>query len=134
MTRAGSSAAAVGASTTRGIPSIESRLGLIYAGVSRGQLSLTRWVDICCTAPARLFRLPHKGHIAPGYDADLVVFDPRQEITLSADGLHENVDWSPYEGLSLTGWTRDVFSRGRQIVRKGEFTGRAGWGRFIRAG
>jgi dihydropyrimidinase len=114
-----------------GLPSIEARLGLAHDAARRGLLSLPRWVEICCTAPARLFNLPRKGHVAPGYDADLVVFDPRCPVEVSAQGLHEKVDWSPYEGLQLTGWPRDVFSRGEQIVRDGEFVGQAGRGRFI---
>ncbi len=114
-----------------GLPSIEARLGLAHDAARRGLLSLPRWVEICCAGPARLFNLPRKGHVAPGYDADLVIFDPRCPVEVSAQGLHERVDWSPYEGLHLTGWPRDVFSRGEQIVRDGEFVGQAGRGRFM---
>jgi len=117
-----------------GLPSVEARLSLVHDATRRERLSLTRWVETCCTAPARLFNLPCKGHIAPGYDADLVIFDPQQTVTLSAEWLHERVDWSPYEGLELTGWPRDVFSRGEWIVREEEFVGVPGRGRFIPAG
>ena len=117
-----------------GIPSVEARLSLVHDAARRGKLSLNRWVDACCTAPARLFRLPGKGHIAAGYDADLVIFDPEKRLVLSAEGLHERVDWSPYEGVSLSGWPRQVFSRGELIVREGEYLGRRGRGRFVLAG
>lgn len=115
-----------------GLPSVEARLSLAYTlGVRAGKLSLERWVEVCCTAPARIFGLARKGHIAPGFDADLVVFDPEAEVLLSADVLHEQVDWTPYEGTSLSGWPRHVFSRGRPIVHGGDYVGQPGWGRFV---
>lgn len=117
-----------------GVPSLEARLSLVYDAVRRGKLTLERWVETCCTNPAHLFKLPHKGHIAPGYDADLVIFDPKKEIELGVETLQEKVDWSPYEGQKLTGWPRDVISRGELIVSKGTFVGKKGRGRFIRAG
>ncbi len=117
-----------------GIPSVEARLSLVHDAARRGMMPLTRWVEACCSAPARLFKLPRKGHIAPGYDADLVIFDPEGEVQLSAGALHERVDWSPYEGMAVTGWPRTVVSRGKLIVRDGEYLGRAGQGRFLRAG
>jgi dihydropyrimidinase len=116
-----------------GVPSIESRLTLIYShGVSTGKLSLSQWVDRCCTAPAKLMGLPSKGRIAIGCDADLVVFDPAIERTLSVETLHENVDWSPYEGMAVHGVCRDVLSRGEVIVEDRNFVGQAGRGRFQR--
>ena len=117
-----------------GVPSVEARLGLVHELARRGSLSLSGWVNTCCTAPARIFRLPGKGHIAPGFDADIVVFDPHRIVVLSAEWLHEKVDWSPYEGIKLNGWPRDVFNRGAWVVRDGEFVGRTGRGRFLQAG
>jgi dihydropyrimidinase len=117
-----------------GLPSIEARVGLVHDAVRQGRLDLNRWVATCCTAPARLFRLPYKGHIAPGYDADIVVFDPSSQAELAAGWLHERVDWSPYEGMTLSGWPREVFSRGTLIAQGGEYLGEPGRGRFIRAG
>jgi dihydropyrimidinase len=67
-----------------------------------------------------------------GLDADLTIFDPEREVTIEAGKtLHEHVDWSPYEGMMVQGWTRDVLSRGEQIVRNGRFVGEEGRGRFV---
>ncbi|NOX60542.1 MAG: dihydropyrimidinase [Chloroflexi bacterium] len=115
-----------------GVPSIEMRFPAIYwRGVRSGLLSLEQWVNACCTTPARLAGLEGKGDIAIGYDADLVIFDPDQRRTLSTETLHENVDWTPYEGLEIQGWPHTVLSRGEIIVEKGDFLGEPGRGRFI---
>lgn len=115
-----------------GLPSIESRFALAYTfGVGAGRLSLSQWVDCCCTMPAQLMGFTKKGQIAVGYDADLVVFDPRQPVTLSTKTLHENVDWTPYDGFQLTGWPRHTLSRGQWLVRDGQFVGQPGQGRFV---
>jgi dihydropyrimidinase len=100
--------------------------------VRTGRFSLNRWVDMCCTTPARLFGLARKGSLAVGYDADLVVFDPQTRRTLSTDTLHENVDWTLYNGLEVTGWPAVTISRGEVIVENGQFLGRPGRGRFIK--
>ena len=118
-----------------GLPSIESRLSLAH---HFGGMTLERWVEICSSNPARIFGLARKGQIAPGFDADLVIFDPNRWVTIHASGrgevssptLHEQVDWSPYEGMQVQGWPRDVLSRGRVVVRGGEFVGQPGWGQF----
>jgi dihydropyrimidinase len=115
-----------------GLPSIEARLSLAYHFGRRHGMTLERWADICCANPAQIFGLGRKGLIAPGYDADMVIFDPAHSVTLQAGKtLHERVDWSPYEGMLIQGWPRHVLSRGRVIVRDGEFVGEPGWGRFV---
>ncbi len=115
-----------------GLPSIEARLSLAYHFGQRHWMTLERWVEVCCTNPARIFGLRRKGQIAPGFDADLVLFDPARWVTIQAGRtLHEQVDWSPYEGMTVQGWPRDVLSRGRVIVCDGEFVGEQGWGRFV---
>lgn len=114
-----------------GVPSIEVRFPALYSeGVRCGRITLNQWVDLCCTTPARLAGFWRKGHIAPGYDADLVIFDPEKRVTIERGMLHENVDWSPYEGRTITGWPTATFSRGEIIVQDGQFKARAGRGRF----
>ena len=116
-----------------GVPSVEIRFPAIYSeGVRSGRVSLNQWVDACCTTPARLAGLHSKGEILPGYDADLVIFDPQREVTVSPDTLHENVDWTPYAGTRVTGWPVTTISRGDIIVDQGEFLGKGGRGRFYR--
>ena len=107
------------------MPGIESRLALLYTfGVGAGWLSLERWVDVCCAAPARIFGLAgRKGALAPGADADVVIFDPEREVTLSRSMLHENCDYTPYEGYRLKGYPVLTMLRGRVIARNGEFVG-----------
>jgi len=115
-----------------GLPSLEARLSLAYYFGQRHWMTLERWVEVCCTNPARIFGLHRKGQIAPGFDADLVIFDPNRWRTLQAGKtLHEQVDWTPYEGMPVQGWPRDVLSRGRVVVRDGKFVGEPGWGRFV---
>lgn len=117
-----------------GAPGIETRLALLYTyGVRAGRLTMERWVQVCCTEPARRFGLaPRKGVLAIGADADVVVFDPQRRVTLRAKALHQNVDYCPYEGWEVQGYPVAVFSRGEPIVRDGEFVGQAGRGRFVR--
>jgi dihydropyrimidinase len=115
-----------------GLPGVEDRLTLMFQGVLDGRLSLNRWVEVVATAPARLFGLyPTKGTIAPGSDADLVVFDPAAERTISALSHHMNVDYSCYEGLRVRGVADLVMQRGRILVDHGTFLGRPGDGRYL---
>ncbi len=115
-----------------GVPSIEARFPLLYTyGVRAGRISLNRWVDACCTTPARLHHLERKGALAVGCDADIVIFDPNQTVTLSTDTLHENVDWTPYDGLTVQGWPSVTLQRGAVLVDNGVFHGQAGQGRYV---
>lgn len=116
-----------------GLPGIETRMGLLYHhGVRAGRLSPADWVRVTATNPARLFGLyPRKGTLAPGSDADVVIFDPNRRKTLDAEALHMNTDISPYAGWEVRGWPRDVLQRGRVIVRDGTFVGRPGDGAFV---
>jgi dihydropyrimidinase len=117
-----------------GAPGIETRMSLVYdGGVRPGRISLNRFVELTSTSPAKIFGLfPRKGTIAPGSDADIVVFDPNRTITLAAKTLHMNVDYNPYEGRQVTGATDTVISRGRVVIEGGKFTGRAGAGSFLK--
>ena len=116
-----------------GCPGIEERLMLLYThGVRTGRISLNRWVELCATNPAKLFGCyPRKGTVAPGADADVVVWDPEARRTLSAATLHQNTDYSLYEGWEVVGAPRTVLSRGRVLVDDGQWRGEAGVGQFI---
>jgi dihydropyrimidinase len=116
-----------------GIPGVEHRMDLLHQGVVAGEITLARWVEIAATTPARMFGLyPRKGVIAPGSDADIVIYDPHARQVLSAASHHMNVDYSAYEGMEVTGRAETVLSRGRVIIDAGEYLGRAGHGQFLR--
>lgn len=117
-----------------GGPGIENRMQLIYHhGVNAGRLSLNRFVEITSTAPARIFGMyPRKGTIAPGSDADIVLWDPQADHTISAATHHMRVDYSMFEGFRVRGNARKVYSRGELVVDGGEFVGRVGRGRYLR--
>ena len=117
-----------------GAPGIETRMSLVYdGGVRTGRISLNRFVELTSTSPAKIFGLfPRKGTIAPGSDADIVIFDPHKTTTLSVRTHHMKVDYNPYEGRQVTGVADTVLSRGRVVIENGTFTGRAGAGRFLK--
>jgi dihydropyrimidinase len=117
-----------------GGPGIEHRLQLLFdGGVNEGRISLNRWIELVSTAPAKMFGLyPRKGTIAVGSDADIVIWDPEAEYTLSAETHHMNVDYSIFEGRKVKGNTEAVISRGEVIVDGSEFLGKAGRGNFIK--
>ena len=115
-----------------GLPGVEHRMDLIFQGVSEGRITVERWVELTSAAPARLFGLyPKKGSLLPGADADIVVYDPNRAHTLSAESHHMAVDYSAYEGLSVTGGVDLVVSRGTVLVEGGELRGDEGHGRFV---
>src|SRR5690606_3462102 len=115
-----------------GMPGVEHRMDLLHQGVVAGEISLARWVEIASTTPARVFGLyPRKGVIAPGADADVVVYDPNATQTISAETHHMNVDYSAYEGMRITGKVDTVFSRGSKVIADGAFHGREGHGTFL---
>jgi dihydropyrimidinase len=115
-----------------GMPGVENRVDLLHQAVVDGHISRRRWVELTSTAPARMFGLhPRKGTIAPGSDADIVIYDPAAEQVLSAATHHMNVDYSAYEGKRITGRAQTVLSRGEVIVDGGEYFGRPGRGTYL---
>lgn len=117
-----------------GIPSLEDRVRMFYThGVNEGRVDLHRFVDAASTQPAKVFGLfPKKGTIQPGADADLVVYDPNYEGTISAKRHHMNVDYNAFEGMRVVGRCDAVTVRGNVQVRDGEFVGQKGIGRFLK--
>ncbi len=117
-----------------GMPGVETRLYLLWdGGVRTGRISMNRFVEITSTAPAKIFGLyPHKGTVAPGADADLLVWDPDKEHVLSVDTLHMRVDYSPFEGQVVRGAPTHVLSRGEVVVENGKFLSKKGRGKFVK--
>ena len=119
-----------------GIGSVEHRIDLLYQGVVDGRISLERWVDVCSTTPARMFGLyGRKGVIAPGADADLVVYDPHGHTSIGVGKTHHmNMDYSAWEGYEIDGHVDLVMSRGEVVVDETGYVGRAGHGQFVKRG
>ncbi|MFF8641136.1 dihydropyrimidinase [Streptomyces sp. NPDC015345] len=114
-----------------GLPGVENRMDLLHQAVVDGHISRRRWIEIACAAPARMFGLyPKKGTIAPGADADIVIYDPHAEQVMSAETHHMNVDYSAYEGKRVTGQVETVLSRGQVVIDARTYTGRAGHGLY----
>ncbi len=115
-----------------GLPGVENRMDLLHQAVVDGHISRRRWIEIACATPARMFGLyPQKGTIAPGADADVVIYDPHAEQTVSAETHHMNVDYSAYEGKRLTGQVESVLSRSETVIDRRTYTGRAGHGCYV---
>jgi dihydropyrimidinase len=119
-----------------GGPGVEHRMSLIYdGGVVQNRISLNRFVELTSTAAAKIFGLfPRKGTIAVGSEADIVIFDPDREQTISAKTHHMRVDYSAYEGRKVRGVTETVFSRGNIVIENETFKGKPGNGQFLKRG
>jgi len=118
-----------------GIGGVEHRMDLMFQGVVNGELSLSRWVELCATTPARMFGLyPRKGTLAPGADADITIYDPGARTRIGVATHHMNLDHSAYEGFEVSGGVDTVLSRGKVILDGGVYTGRPGHGRFVKRG
>jgi dihydropyrimidinase len=115
-----------------GIPGVEHRVDLTFQGVLAGEITMARWVEVNATTPARMFGLyPRKGVLAPGSDADVVVYDPAAKQRISAATHHMSVDYSAYEGKEVTGRAETVLSRGQFVIDAGQFVGNEGHGKFL---
>ncbi len=121
--------------TPPGTSGIEVRLPLFHTfGVLTRRMSLHRFVDACCTRPAVVCGLPTKGRVEVGYDADLVVFDPERELTLSHDALHSNIDYSTYDGMTVRGLPVTTISRGEILIEDRALVAAPGRGRLAPRG
>ncbi|MGF1554342.1 MAG: dihydropyrimidinase [Paracoccaceae bacterium] len=119
-----------------GLPGIALRLPLLFSeGVATGRLSLAEFVALSATNAARLYGLaPAKGSIAVGADADIAIWDPAARRTVTTAGLHDAMDYTPYEGREIVGWPMPVLSRGVRVVEEGRVVGTPGHGRFVARG
>jgi len=117
-----------------GIGTVEHRMDLMYQGVVDGKITLERWVEITSTTPARMFGLyGRKGVLAPGADADVVIYDPHGHTSIGLDKTHHmNMDHSAWEGYEIDGHVDTVLARGKAVIDDGKYLGRKGDGRFVR--
>ncbi len=116
-----------------GVPGLETRMPITFSeGVAKGRIDLQTFVALTSTNAARLFGLyPRKGTIAVGADADICIWDADRAVTISQDILHHDTDYTPYEGLEVTGWPAVTISRGRVVWDDGDIHCEPGWGQFI---
>jgi dihydropyrimidinase len=119
-----------------GTPGLETRLPILFSeGVGRGRIDLNRFVALTATDPAKMYGLyPRKGTIAIGSDADIAIWDPHKQVTIRNDMLHHDVDYTPYEGMQVTGWPEITLSRGEIVWGNGEASGAVGRGQFLACG
>lgn len=116
-----------------GMPGIETLLPLTYStGVGEGRITLEQMIGLLCENPAKLFGMwPRKGTLSPGSDADVVIFDPELQVTVSYKDLATNCDYSPFEGTRCTGWPVTTLVRGKKVVENRKFVGQQGYGKFV---
>ena len=117
-----------------GMPGIEDRMMVMWElGVNSGKFSPSRFVELMSTNPAKIFGCyPQKGTIAPGTDADIVVWDPNAKHTISASTHHMKTDYNVYEGMTVTGVPQQVYLRGKRIVDGNIWLGKNGEGKYVR--
>ncbi|MFJ3056592.1 dihydropyrimidinase [Herbaspirillum sp. NPDC087042] len=119
-----------------GTPGLETRMPILFSeGVVKGRIDLNRFVALTATDPAKMYGLyPRKGTIAIGSDADIAIWDPHRQVTVSNAMLHHDVDYTPYEGMQLTGWPVMTISRGEVVWNDGKVTDAFGRGQFLPCG
>ena len=119
-----------------GLPGVEERFNVMYqGGVVEGRVGLNRWIELCCTNPAKMFGMyPKKGTIAVGSDADIVIYDPGASFTYTADTIHMNVDYTAYDGMEISGRIDSVLARGKVIIENEGYVGTKGDGRYLKRG
>ncbi|MEZ5757646.1 MAG: dihydropyrimidinase [Emcibacteraceae bacterium] len=117
-----------------GVPGLEIRMPLLFSeGVNKGRMNIHRFVEVTSTNAAKTYGLyPQKGTIAIGSDADLAIWDPEKQVKISASSIHDNMDYTPYEGMIATGWPTTVISRGRIVIENEELKVERGSGQYLR--
>jgi len=117
-----------------GIPGVETRLPILYSkGVAEGRITVNEFVALTSTNHAKIYGLyPHKGSIGVGFDADIVLWDPNRKETISQSLMHHNSDYTPYEGLAVTGWPVMTILRGSVVCEEGRILGAKTDGRFLK--
>jgi dihydropyrimidinase len=116
-----------------GVPGLAARMPIIFSeGVTKGKIDLQTFVRLTAVNSAKLFGLyPRKGTIAPGVDADIVLWDPTKKVTITNSLMQHAIDYTPYEGLDVTGWPQMTIARGRLVMRDGTVTAEPGSAQFL---
>jgi dihydropyrimidinase len=118
--------------TPNGVPGLSARLPVLFSeGVAGGKIDINHFVRLTATNPAKLFGLAGKGSIAVGYDADLVLWDAGKKVTITNDLMHQAIDYTPYEGMTVTGWPVATLLRGQVAMRDGVVQSEPGAGKFL---
>jgi dihydropyrimidinase len=118
-----------------GVPGLQVRLPLMFSeGVGRKRISLEEFVALTATNHAQMYGLKDKGRIEPGADADLCIWEPGKQVTLTASMMKDNVGYTPYEGMTVTGWPTTVLLRGKVIVEDNQLKAARGSGKFVARG
>ena len=110
---------------------VENLYPYMLSEANKGHVSFEKVVEICAENPAKIFGCTTKGTLAPGKDADIVLYDPNIEFTITNDKMHSDCDYTIWEGVELKGYITDTYSRGKLVYQNGEFLGEPGWGEFI---
>jgi len=117
-----------------GIPGVEVRMPILYSkGVNEGRITVNEFVALTSTNHAKMYGLyPHKGSIGVGFDADIVLWDPNRRETIRQEIMHHGADYTPYEGMVVTGWPAVTLLRGEVVAEDGRIIGAKGAGRFLK--
>ena len=115
-----------------GCAGIENMYPYMLAKANEGVIPFTKAVELCSTNPARIFGCKTKGSLAVGKDADIVIYDPEKDFTITQQSMHSDCDHTIWEGVSLHGYPVKTYSRGRLVYDNGEFKGERGWGKFVK--
>ena len=115
-----------------GMPGIAMRLPWLFSeGVAKGRITPNQFVALTSSNAAKLFGMARKGSIVPGFDADIAIWDPHETRVVSLDDQHDAMDYTPFEGLTVTGWPRTVLNRGELVIEERRLVAERGRGRFI---
>ena len=115
-----------------GCAGVENLYPYMLSAANEGKISFERAVELCSANPAKIFGCTEKGSIAVGKDADIVIYDPKKEFTVSVSNMHSDYDHTIWEGKKLTGYPVQTYVRGKLVYDNGEFVGEPGYGRFVK--
>lgn len=115
-----------------GCAGVENMYPYMLSKANEGKIPFTKAVEVCSSNPARIFGCTQKGSLTVGKDADIVIYDPEKDFTVTCETMHSDYDHTVWEGTQLHGYPVMTFSRGRLVYENGEFKGEPGWGKFIK--